>query len=214
MKEWLKKFVRRTEEAAPRREDLAAWLRKGYDHQVRGELDQAQTLYRRILDQDPSSPDALYFLALIAEHEGREDEAIDLFHRAAEARPGDAEFRFGLAGVYFNQDRFPAAAEAFQAGIALNPHFPDMRANLAISLIDGGRTQEGLAELERLRHEGSDSVQVQNCFGRVYREYGRIDESIREFRRVLASDETNVHAWSNLLLTLQYSQDVGPEELY
>ncbi|MDH4189978.1 MAG: tetratricopeptide repeat protein, partial [Betaproteobacteria bacterium] len=42
----------------------------------------------------------------------------------------------------------------------------------------------------------------------------RIDESIREFRRVLASDETNVHAWSNLLLTLQYSQDVGPEELY
>jgi len=62
---------------------------------------------------------ALHLLGIIAKSDRREDEAIDLLQRAIESRPNDAEIWFGLAGIYFDQTRYVAAAEAFAAGLAL-----------------------------------------------------------------------------------------------
>jgi predicted O-linked N-acetylglucosamine transferase (SPINDLY family) len=214
MKNWLRKIAQRPAPTPPDEETLGDWLREGFDHQASGDLDKAQAVYRKILDFSPSRASALYFLGVIAKDDGREDEAIDLLQKAAEARPNDAEIRFALGGVYFDQDRYLAAAEAFAAGLELQPHFSDMRANLSVSLIEAWRIEDGVAELERLRAEGYDSPQLQNCFGRVYRDCGRIDEAAAEFRKALLADPDHYNPWDNLLLTLNYSQRVAPPELY
>jgi protein O-GlcNAc transferase len=214
MKNWLGKLARRPLQSTPAQEALGAWLREAFDHQTQGKLEEAQRLYRKILETCPAHATALHFLGVIARHDGREEEAIDLFQKAAEARPNDAEIRFSLAGIYFNQGRYPAAAEAFAAGLALQPRYSAMRSNLAISLIESWRVEEGVAELKRLRAEGNDSAQVQDCLGRAYRECGRVDEAIAEIRKALLTEPDNLNTWANLLLTLNYSQNVSQAELY
>jgi predicted O-linked N-acetylglucosamine transferase (SPINDLY family) len=214
MKNWLRKLARRPEQSPPDQEAIGAWLREAFDHQAQGDIEDAQRIYRRILEHAPAHATALHLLGTIARQDGREDEAIDLLQKAAEARPNDAEIWFSLAGVYFDQSRYPLAAEAFAAGLALEPDFSNMRNNLAVSLIEAWRIEEGVAELKRLRAENYDSPQTQNCFGRVYRECGRIDEAVAEYRKALATQPESHNAWDNFLLTLNYSQHVSPTELY
>ncbi len=214
MKNWLKRLARNPAQPAPDHETLSAWLREAFDRQTEGDIAEAEHLYRRVLEFDPANAVTMHLLAMIAASDGREDEAIDLLQRAVESRPDDAELWFGVAGIYFNQARYVAAADAFAAGLALQPEVSKMRNNLAAALIEAWRIEEGMAELKRLRDEGYDSPQTQNCFGRVYRELGRVDEAAAEYRAALAAQPDSHNAWDNYLLTLNYSQRVGQAELF
>ena len=52
------------------------------EHHRAGRLDQAEMLYRRILERQPANPEALYFLGVLAHQAGRNDEAIELIEKA------------------------------------------------------------------------------------------------------------------------------------
>jgi predicted O-linked N-acetylglucosamine transferase (SPINDLY family) len=214
MKNWLKKLARSPAQSPPDQETLSAWLREAFDRQTQGDVDEAQRIYRRVLELAPANATALHLLGMIAKSDGREDEAIDLLQKAIESRPNDAEIWFGLAGVYFDQARYVAAAEAFAAGLALQPEVSRMRNNLAAALVEAWRIEEGMAELTRLRAQGYDSPQTQSCLGRVYRELGLVDDAAAEYRKALAAQPDSHNAWDNFLLTLNYSQRVGQAELY
>ena len=62
-----------------------------------GQLDQAETLYRQVLETVPEQPDVLNLLGLIAQAKGAQDEACSLFMQAIRAKPNEASFYYNLA---------------------------------------------------------------------------------------------------------------------
>jgi predicted O-linked N-acetylglucosamine transferase (SPINDLY family)/predicted SAM-dependent methyltransferase len=206
---WLARVLRYRPDAprAPGRETLDDWLRAGYDQQRRGELAEAEQTYDRVLDHDPGDADALFFLGMIAMGDGRETRAAELFERAIGARPNDPAFWFALGAVCYPLRRLQQGAEVCRTGITLQPENADMWNNLATMLVEGGRTEEAREIMEQLIASGRGLGQAYFNLGGIYRDYARIDEAVAACRRAVGLDPDNPDAYTNLLLTLNYSPD-------
>ncbi|HEX2567778.1 MAG TPA: tetratricopeptide repeat protein [Burkholderiales bacterium] len=215
---WLRTLLRREDPKAapgqPAQEVLDGWLRAAYDAAIERNLPEAQRLYRKVLEHDPRDADALYFLGIIANAEGREMEAGDLLLQAVESRPRDAEAWMSLGIAYHHQRRLAEAAEAFRAGLALQPQNAAMRNNLSGTLIELGKGEEARVEMERLLESRVESDQLLCNLGHVYRDQARIDDALAAFRRALELSPNNAEVFTNLLLTLNYSDRCSAEDIF
>ena len=205
---WLARIARRTPQpaGAPDRETLDGWLRAGFDRAGAGDLAEAESLYRKVLDHDPHDPDAPYFLGGLAMAGGREAEAAELYRRAIDARPGDAAFWFGLGTACHYLRRMAESMHAYRTGLVLQPENTAMRNNLAATLLEIGRGDEAREEMERLKSSGFESAQLTGNLGNVYREQARIEDAIAAYRRTIELSPNDANAFTNLLLTLNYSE--------
>lgn len=62
-----------------------------------GRFDEAEQIYRQILETAPENPDVLNLLGLVAQAKGVHNQAIELFYKAIKQAPKHAPFYFNLA---------------------------------------------------------------------------------------------------------------------
>src|SRR5579863_9457817 len=101
--------------------DLQAMLEQAMDLHRRGELVDAERLYRHILELAPEHADVLRLLGLVALQQGRAELSIELFDQAIGLRPG-------FAAAYSNRGyalrellRCDEALASFDKTVALAP---------------------------------------------------------------------------------------------
>jgi len=82
-----------------------------------------------------SEAEKMYNQAKEMNDEGRLDEAIELYKKAAEADPNNAKARFRLAQVYEHQEKYPLAAEWYQKAIEADPDYVRSYAELVKALL-------------------------------------------------------------------------------
>ncbi|MBS4773568.1 MAG: tetratricopeptide repeat protein [Proteobacteria bacterium] len=90
-----------------------------------GRLDEAERLYRQILETAPEHPVVLNLLGLVAQNKGLQDEAISLFIRAIGEKPQEVSYRYNLAFSYKLAKRYREALEAFGSVLKLNPNIKE-----------------------------------------------------------------------------------------
>ena len=89
-------------------------------HQAR-DLDQAERLYRDILDADPGHAEALNLLGLVLQDRGDLDQSIALISRAIEIDPSFPDALANLARGFNFQGQPEKAAEAARKATELDP---------------------------------------------------------------------------------------------
>lgn len=89
-------------------------------HQA-GRFDEAEHLYRQILETAPNHPDILNLLGLIAQAKGIHNEAVDLFYQAIQQAPKHAPFYFNLSFSLDAQGHPLEALENLQKAIDIDP---------------------------------------------------------------------------------------------
>lgn len=213
---WFSSIFRRKADSSPvpDRETLDARLRTAYDCAVGGNLAEAERLYRGLLEDDPRDADALYFLGVVALATDRAMEAADLCQKAIEIRPNDPAFWFVLAVAYHQQKLLQETVDAWRAAVALDPGYAIARNNLAAALVDLGQIDECREELERVLASGYETSQVRYNLGVVYRDQARIDEAIAAGRRAIEMTPDDKAAYTNFLLTINYSERFNAVLLY
>ena len=213
---WLASLLARKARVSlpPDQEALDAWLRTGYDYATRGEKAEAERLYRKILEHDSRDPDALYFLGAMALADGRDMEAAELLHQAIDVRPKDPAFWYALGLAQQNRRFVAEAVEAFRSGLDLQPENVELRNNLAAALIELGRDDDAREEMERLLAQGFQSGQLQYNLGNVFRHQAKIERAIEACRRAVELNPKYAHAHTNLLLTLNYSEQHDAAALF
>jgi predicted O-linked N-acetylglucosamine transferase (SPINDLY family) len=204
---WLSRVFGRKEDAAapPDRETLDSRLRAAYDHGLRGEIAEAERLYRSLLEDDPRDVDALYFLSVIALATDRPLEAADLSQKAIDLRPNDPALWFTLAVASHGLRQIQEAVDAWRRAVEIDPGYALARNNFGALLVDHGDYDEGRQELERLLASGYETAQVHYNLCVVYRAQGQIDEAIAASRRAIELTPDDKSAYTNLLLTVNYS---------
>jgi tetratricopeptide (TPR) repeat protein len=134
-----------------------ALLERATQLHAAGRLDEAEALYRRVLEIGRRNTTALRGFALIAEQAGRHDEALACFSKLARMAPG-AEAQADLGRILLILGRSDEALRAFQKALVLNPsHLPSLL-NGAATLLALGRTVEALARLDQALRLDPDNV--------------------------------------------------------
>ena len=92
-------------------------LQRGVTAHKEGNLQEAERLYRAILQSQPSHPDANHNLGLLAVSVNEADTALPFFRKALEANPKIDQFWLSYIDALIKGQQFENAKQAIQQGI-------------------------------------------------------------------------------------------------
>ena len=108
-------------------------LQLAIDRHAAGELDDAEVIYRVLLDRWPDHADVLNHMGVLKHQRGDHPCALELLHRALELAPGAPGMWNNLGNVLLRLERLDDAEQAFRSSIALGDS-PEAYANLSRAL--------------------------------------------------------------------------------
>jgi predicted O-linked N-acetylglucosamine transferase (SPINDLY family) len=166
-------------------------------HQA-GKLEEAESLYRQVLDEEPANPQALHLLGLARYQRGQFDEAVELIERAIAIEPGFADFYCNLGLALAGQKRFDDAAAAYRKSLSLEPLAHETQYNLGNALRDLSKPNDAIAAYQHALSLRPNHLRSYNNMASVLRSLGRLDESIAAYQRAIAIAPDYFDALNNL----------------
>jgi protein O-GlcNAc transferase len=123
-------------------------LQQALDLLRQGKLEQAETLYLALLQQEADNVDALQFLGVVQAQRGRLNEAAKLMDRAIELAPDHATAHGNRGNVLRGLARHKEAVASYDRALVLDPENPDTLLNRAAAQVDLGKPEAALADYE------------------------------------------------------------------
>ena len=109
---------------------LSLSLASAYEKAKR--LDQAEATYRDVIKRDPASAEAMNDLGyMLAEHDRKLDEAIDLIKRALATEQDNPSYLDSLGWAYFKQNKVDLARDPLEHAAAAEPRSSVIQSHLA-----------------------------------------------------------------------------------
>lgn len=168
------------------------WLAQAMGHHQRGELTQAESLYREGLRNVPPPPDALHLLGVLLAQRGDGMAGAALIRQALAAQPGTAIYAQNLAGILVNlsglqrqQADYAGAAQSLREAIQLVPDHWQARVNLGNLLTECGRLDEAETHLRAARQLEPERADVAYSLGTLLLRRGLVTESESLLRQAL-----------------------------
>ena len=187
-----------TTQPAPPSDDYGAVLRDAISHHQAGRLDDAESRYRQVLDQDPENPDALHLLGVLSCHKGSEEAGMALIRRAIAADARNPLFHSNLGNFLRKIGRLDEAAEAYEAAIGLQPENADALADLGAVYQLQGRFDAAEAACRRAIGVNPDFVQGHYNLGISLKSLGRAEAALDALSRAVQLDPTQIDARVNV----------------
>jgi len=167
----------------------------------RGELAQAEPLYRQILAAVPDQLDCLNLLGLIAVQTGRSQLAVELIGKAIGLNDKVADFHNNIGEAFRQLGDLDRAAGHFTRAAELEPAFLEAQQNLGDVLRTQGKLDEAAAIYGRILSAKPDLGAAHSRLGEVLRRQGKLDEAVIHFRRA-ATITGSAEAYHRLGLAL------------
>jgi predicted O-linked N-acetylglucosamine transferase (SPINDLY family) len=109
-------------------------LAMGREHHRSGRLQQAEAIYRRIVEQAPGCAEGWRLLGLVANESGRREAALAHVQKACALEPANAVLHNSLGIVRQGLGDWKGAAEQFAEAIRLAPEYAEAHQNRGASL--------------------------------------------------------------------------------
>ncbi len=167
-------------------------------HHRRGDLDQAERLYREILAAQPDHADALHLLGLVFLQRGDARSAIEWIDRAVRVSPSVAAFHANLAEAYRAVREFELAANCCRVALQLRPDYAAAHNSLGLVRMDQGRPADAVEPLQAALRLRPDFALAHNNLGNAYRLLGDVPQALTHFHRAVELDPDLPMARSNL----------------
>jgi tetratricopeptide (TPR) repeat protein/2-polyprenyl-3-methyl-5-hydroxy-6-metoxy-1,4-benzoquinol methylase len=174
----------------------------------RGQVGEAERLYRQILAARPDHLDALNLLGLLALQSGRNAEAIDLIAQAIARNERVADFHNNIAEAYRRAGRLDAAVEHFARAAELEPAFLEAHQNLADTLRAQGEWDRAAAHYRRVLALRPDFAEAHGGLGDALLKQDRFADAIASFRQALALKPDRADLHNNLGIALKEQGEI------
>ena len=175
-----------------------------------GKLQDAERLYRSILQSYPNHPDANQNLGVLDTNKliqlyqnGQYDDAKKLAQSLTERLP-KYPFAWSILGAIFGQTGMHTEAlNANKTAVILSPQDAQVHYNLGITLKELGRLDEAEASYRQAIALQPDNAQAHNNLGLTLEALGRLDEAEASSREAIALQPSYAEAHNNLGLMLK-----------
>jgi protein O-GlcNAc transferase len=151
-----------------------------------GQLQQAEAIYRRLIEAAPSLFPPYFLLGMLRLQTGDSAGATALLDQAVQLQPNEpgALLHYGLA--LHGQKRFEEALTAYDRALAVQPGMIAARVGRGGALRALDRTEEALAEYEQALVVNPNDADAWNVRGALLRILKRTDEALESFNRAVA----------------------------
>lgn len=177
-----------------------------------GKLEAAVESYEQALALDSNHFRSHNNLGMLLQQMRLPAAAAASFRQAVSINPQFAQAHSNLGNVLRELGESETAEVHCRRAIELQPTFGEAHNNLGNALKTQRRLAEAAACYEQAQRLLPHEPQVALNLGIVLRETGEHAAAIASFRRAIALRPTWGEAWSNLLFTLSFAQQVSPSE--
>ena len=175
-----------------------------------GKLQDAERLYRSILQSCPNHPEANQNLGVLDTNKliqlyqnGQYDDAKKLAQSLTERLP-KYTFAWSILGAIFGQTGMHTEAlNANKTAVILSPQDAQVHYNLGITLKELGRLDEAEASYRQAIALQPENAQAHNNLGLTLEALGRLDEAEASYRQAIVLKANYTKAYNNLGITLQ-----------
>jgi len=165
--------------------DLATIFRNAVDRHSAGDLDTAETGYRKILQSDPAHVDALHMLGMAAYQRGKYNTAIKLINRAVQYRSSCAVIYTNLGAVYNANKQPDAAISVLKKAMTIDPSMALAYNNLGNAYHTKGLDGDSVSSYKMAISINPSFADAHANLGSVFYKKEQFDEAEKCFRKVL-----------------------------
>ena len=140
-----------------RPDDAQGQMHLGYVLLKQKKHAEAREWLERSTGKGVGTPEAFYYLGLIAQGQGEDARAVGLFEKAAGLAPTFAHAHIALGSIYLKLKDYARAQQALETGVKLAPEDSKAHYNLAMlyaRLKNPERARAEMSIVERLKNEG------------------------------------------------------------
>ncbi|MBN1909543.1 MAG: tetratricopeptide repeat protein [Pirellulales bacterium] len=173
-------------------------LAQGVQHHQAGRLREAEWMYRQVLRVDPTHPDPLHLMGLIAHQIGKHEKAVELIGQAIEQRPDVPEFHESLAAACLAAGQPEEAERHAREALKSNEDSAQTRLTLAGALREQGKIVEAQQEYSTVLRQAPELAEAHNGLGMVLRAQGEFEDAVAAYRKAVELQPDYAEAHNNL----------------
>jgi tetratricopeptide (TPR) repeat protein len=190
------------------------YLVLGRLYRLNSQNEKAEEVFKKALNADPDSRNALINLAQLYFDQGEYDQAIQVLKKVPE---DEMDTRLlAMVGYTYAQARDYAHAEAaYEKALGQDPENQEIRRAYAETLMSGGKTEAARAELQKILKADPEDGATYLRLGQLDRQEGRFEQARQELERAqtLLPDSLEVPYQQVLLEDALGNQDKAIEIL-
>ena len=173
-------------------------------HQA-GRLQEAETLYRRILAAIPNHANALHMLGVLAHQAGDNDIARELIAKSIALQPSAPDAYGNLGLVLQARGELDNAIKCYRQAITIAPDQAELHNRLGSALRADGKLDEAIESLQTAVRLDPNLAAAHNNLGNAYRAQNQTQEALASYRRALSLQPDHIEALNNLANSLRES---------
>ena len=154
-------------------------------HHRAGRLDEAEGLYRGLLDVAPDHPRVLHMLGVIESQRGRHERGAELIERAFPALAKSPEFHVDHGNALRQAGKREEAAESYRRAIALHPDYALAHMFLGSVLNELGRFEAAMSHCRTAIAIDAKSIPARITLAVALRGAGRMPEAAATWREII-----------------------------
>ena len=151
-------------------------------HQA-GQLQQAERVYRQVLQADPQNADAWHLLGVIAAQINQHETAVQYIRHAIELNSNSTAFHANLGAAHQKLKQFDQAVACFRRALELNPNNADAHNNLGVAFQSRGDLATAEACFRRALSHNANYIEAHANLGNVLQASGRPAEALASHER-------------------------------
>ncbi|MCW5315414.1 tetratricopeptide repeat protein [Nostoc sp. KVJ3] len=137
-------------------------------------LDEAEQLYRQVIEKQPDYSEALYGLGILAQQKGALQEAQKHLSAASQFQPNSVKIWFSLGNLHQAQGQLLEAENAYQKAIVLRPDAGTIYNNLGYTLQQQGRWEEAMASYQKALEFQPNCIEAEVNLGNALFAQGKL----------------------------------------
>lgn len=166
-------------------------------HQT-GNLQEARSMYQKILEEDPSQAEASYLLGWTHRQLGDLPRACQLVAQALRLRPEHAPYHCSLGLLQSELGETDQAIASYNEAIRLNPQAYEAHFNLYRLYRKQNRINEALESCRRAIESDPQSIEAHESLSALLFDLGEIKDAITVYQKVIALNPNDPRTFFNL----------------
>jgi|CZKF01.1.fsa_nt_gi tetratricopeptide (TPR) repeat protein len=183
--------------------DLQGMCASAIQLHQRGQLPEAERIYRQILDFDPHHADSLHLLGVLAHQVGRDEIAVELILKAIAVDRRPAAFHSNLGTAYQALGKLEEAATSYERALILNPELAEAQMNLGAVREAQGKHEQAEMRFRRALALRPNLAEAHVNLGNILQAQGKLEEAVASHERALAIKPGSAEAIFNHANALQ-----------